>query len=97
MLAAKFTTDTEFPLAGSTGFLRHTCEEARIIQRNANGTFLIGVINRFQSRHLASGTRTVPAEDLFATVDEAIHGGKPPKLTRYSRPPAPGRRKARRA
>lgn len=92
MLARKFTVDTEFPLPGSTGFLRGGCEEVRIIGLNADGTLQVGVIDRFASPHAASGHKTVARADLFERLDQAVHGTETPPLHGAARAPRQSRR-----
>lgn len=90
MLKTQFTADTEFPLPGSTGFIRDTCEQVRILQLNRDGSLLVGNVERFASRTAASGSKRVAREDLFEQVEQALHGTlTPPALDRYGRPPTP--------
>lgn len=63
----------EFPNAGAPAFLRATADApqaqpVRIIQRNADGTALVAVQERFRK---ASSTRTVRLADLAATAEAA--------------------------
>jgi hypothetical protein len=61
----------EFPHAGSTCFITPHCEEARILQRNANGTFLIA-LKRRPGDSSASDTRTLAAGKVHATIEAAL-------------------------
>ena len=71
-------TLAEFPHPGSIAWLRQTADHAelvekvRILRDNADGTRLIAFASTGSFRHPASGNKTVPAADLFATRDEAL-------------------------
>lgn len=95
----------EFPHVGSTCFITPHGEEAKILQRNANGSVLVA-INRAPTRRIdlgqrlrsdaqqsttgsASDTRTIQPGDFHATVEAAL-GKKPAPRGR----PTAKRRKA---
>lgn len=64
MLAA----EAEFPLAGSTAYLRGDGQKVRIVQRLPDAWCIIAVDERFKK---ASSSRRVPLSDLAATQSEA--------------------------
>lgn len=65
----------DYPHSGSTCFLTPHGEQARILQRNANGTFLVALQRPKWDRD-ASNTRTVGAGEIHPTVEAAL-GLKP--------------------
>ena len=71
----------DFPHAGSTAYVSPHGEAVRIIQPNADGSYLIAR-HRHPSIHgSASDTFRAEAETIFATEAEAI-GKKPAKRRR---------------
>lgn len=75
MLAAS----APFPHVGSRAFIGTTAEPATIIRTNADRTALIRVDprpNKGRNRD-ASGNRTEPLANLFATEDAAARAGLP--------------------
>lgn len=96
-------TLAEFPHPGSIAWLRQTpdhadgpapaeagVEQVRILRDNADGTRLIAFASTGSFRHPASGNKTVPAADLFASRDQALApkpARKPRKMARPVRQP----------
>lgn len=62
---------TEFPYTGARAFIRHTAEEVRIIQRNANRTVVVGRAGVHPAQRRATDTFRVDAGQLVATEEEA--------------------------
>ncbi|CDO35024.1 hypothetical protein [Novosphingobium sp. KN65.2] len=65
---------TEFPQAGSFGFLddrdhlgRDVVEQVRILRHNGDGNALVALTGRRFPGEIASGNRTVPLASLRAT------------------------------
>jgi hypothetical protein len=58
---------TQFPAAGSLGFLAPKADPVRIMRRNADGTLLLSL-----DRTGASGTVTAPADDVYETAHDAF-------------------------
>lgn len=78
---------TDFPHAGSRGFLAGTADPVTIIRRNADGTSLVridGTPLRPGSRD-ASGNKTVGGDELFGTEREAFEAALPKKAKRKGR------------
>lgn len=69
----------EFPHPGSTAFVAPHGEQVRIIQRNADGTFLIAH-QRHRAPGSASDTFRAEAETVHRTPEAAI--GRKPKRRR---------------
>lgn len=81
MLAQRFTTDTPFPLPGSTGYIEDTCEEVRVLQQlpgrgGEMGAFIVASTDR--TVRGASGNQRVEAGKLHPTIDHALHRGALP-------------------
>lgn len=72
----------EYPHSGSTCFLTPHGEEARILQANANGTYLVALQRPKWDRD-ASNTRTVAAAEVHPSVESAL--GLKPATTRGAR------------
>lgn len=85
-------TLAEFPHPGSIAWLRQTAdhaepvEQVRILRDNADGTRLIAFASTGSFRHPASGNKTVPAADLFASRDQALQPEAARKPRRMARP-----------
>lgn len=74
----------DFPHAGCAAVLRlkpdvapprgmaWPAEPVRVIRHNRDGTALVALTSRRFPGELASGNKTVPAADLFATPEEAM-------------------------
>lgn len=74
-------TPADFPHSGSTAYVAPHGEQVRIIQRNADGSFLIAY-NRHPSIHgSASDTYRAEASMVHATLEAAI-GLKPARKRR---------------
>lgn len=77
-----------FPHTGCEAFLRGTGARVTLIQRNADGS---ATVKLHPPEHMtpaqrlewanrgASLTHRVPASDLYATLDDAIHCGRKPR------------------
>src|SRR5690606_18727775 len=88
MLAAKYTTDTPLPEAGSIGYLRGTAQKVTVIQRGRDGTCSV---KHHQPRFLspeqrlewanrgASLTSRVEEADIYPAVRVAMLAGLAPK------------------
>ena len=85
----------QFPFIGSTGYVRGSGELVGIIQRKADGSFLVKRPTGARSEG-ASLTRTLPAADLVETLEEAMGLTSPSRPNRL-RARQLGARKQRRA
>lgn len=80
-------TSTEFPHAGSRGFILGTCDPVTIIRRNADGTALVRRDPRsgeIRNRD-ASGNATLPLADLYPSEAEAFDASLTAKRPRRSK------------
>ena len=68
---------TEFPHPGSRGFLAKSADPVTIIRRNRDGTALVRIDAKpHHARNRdASGNRTVPANELFGSEEDAARAG----------------------
>jgi len=72
---------TEFPQAGSTGFVAPHGEKVRIIQRMLDGTFIVARDRDPAAHKSASDTYRAEPDQVHATMEAAL-GIREPKRRR---------------